>query len=201
MDNSETRKHVSENEIIIVSGLPRSGTSLMMQMLQNGGIEVVTDQVRTADPDNPRGYLEYEAVKNIGKDASWLPQTRGKAFKMISLLLYHLPPTERYRILFMERDPEEVVRSQEAMLQRRQRPAAPHAEMLESYRLHLAHLGSWLETRSEMSVLRVSYRDLIEQSVSQSEKINQFLGFRLDVAQMSAAVEPSLYRNRQYPTS
>jgi hypothetical protein len=94
MDNSETRKHVSENEIIIVSGLPRSGTSLMMQMLQNGGIEVVTDQVRTADPDNPRGYLEYEAVKNIRHDASWLPQTRGKAFKMISLLLYHLPPTE-----------------------------------------------------------------------------------------------------------
>lgn len=200
MDNSETGKPVSENEIIIVSGLPRSGTSLMMQMLQNGGIEVVTDQVRTADPDNPRGYLEYEAVKNIGNDASWLPQTRGKAFKMISLLLYRLPPTEQYRILFMERDPEEVVRSQETMLQRLQRPAAPHTEMLESFRIHLAHLGSWLETRSDMSVLRVSYRDLIGQPVIQSEKINHFLGFRLDVAQMSAAVDPSLYRNRSGQT-
>jgi hypothetical protein len=86
------------------------------------------------------------------------------------------------------------------MLQRLQRPAAPHAEMLDSYRIHLAHLGSWLETRSDMSVLRVGYRDLIEQPVIQSEKINQFLGLRLDVAQMSAAVDPSLYRNRNHPT-
>ena len=173
----------------------------MMQMLQNGGIDVVTDQVRTADPDNPRGYLEYEAVKNIRHDASWLPQTRGKAFKMISLLLYHLPPTERYRILFMERDPEEVVRSQETMLQRLKRPAAPHAEMLESCRIHLAHLSSWLETRSDMAVLRVGYRDLVEQPAVQSQRINRFLGFQLDIAQMSVPVDPTLYRNRNHSAS
>src|SRR5215510_7392515 len=100
-------------EIIIVSGLPRSGTSLMMQMLDNGGLEVVTDHIRTADTDNPKGYYEFERVKKIKRDRSWLPETRGKAFKMVSQLLYDLPPTETYRILFMERDLEETLASQE----------------------------------------------------------------------------------------
>src|SRR6266513_5601629 len=101
------------SEIIIVSGLPRSGTSLMMQMLDNGGIEVVTDNMRTADTDNPRGYYEFEKVKKIKQDVSWLPETRGKAFKMVSQLLYDLPPGERYRIIFMERDFDEMMLSQE----------------------------------------------------------------------------------------
>src|SRR5579864_8247467 len=103
-------------EIIIVSGLPRSGTSLMMQMLDNGGVEVVTDNVRTADTDNPRGYYEFEQVKTIKRDTSWLPATRGRAFKMVSQLLYDLPPSEAYRIIFMERDLEETLLSQEKML-------------------------------------------------------------------------------------
>src|SRR5438045_2458230 len=98
-----------DSEIIIVSGLPRSGTSLMMQMLENGGVDVVTDNVRTADADNPRGYYEFEPVKKIKQDTSWLPATRGKAFKMVSQLLYHLPPSERYRVLFMERDLDEML--------------------------------------------------------------------------------------------
>ena len=110
-------------EIIIVSGLPRSGTSLMMQMLASGGLKTVTDNVRTADTDNPRGYYELEKVKKIKDDASWLPETRGKAFKMVSQLLFDLPPNERYRIIFMERDLDEILVSQEAMLQRRARAA------------------------------------------------------------------------------
>src|SRR5713101_4497721 len=105
-------------EIIIVSGLPRSGTSLMMQMLENGGVEVMTDNTRTADTDNPRGYYEFEKVKKIKQDSSWLPLTRGKAFKMVSQLLYDLPPGERYRIIFMGRDLDEVLLSQEKMLER-----------------------------------------------------------------------------------
>ena len=91
-----------DSEIIIVSGLPRSGTSLMMQMLAIGGVEVLTDHIRTADPDNPRGYYEFERVKRIKQDASWLPEARGKAVKMVSQLLYDLPTGEEYRILFME---------------------------------------------------------------------------------------------------
>src|SRR5947209_5003034 len=120
-------------EIIVVSGLPRSGTSLMMQMLANGGVEVVTDGVRAADADNPRGYYEFEPVKAIRRDASWLPATRGKAFKMVSQLLYHLPPGEAYRILFMERDLEETLLSQEKMLARLGRTAAPREEMRRAY--------------------------------------------------------------------
>ncbi len=107
-----------DNEIIVVSGLPRSGTSLMMQMLDKGGIPVVTDHVRTADADNPRGYYELERVKAIKRDASWLPELEGKAVKIISQLLYELPSNHKYRVIFMERDLDEVVPSQERMLVR-----------------------------------------------------------------------------------
>src|SRR5579864_3170002 len=129
-----------DSEIIIVSGLPRSGTSLMMQMLDCGGIAVVTDNIRTADTDNPRGYYEYEQVKKIKEDNSWLPQTRGKAFKMVSQLLYELPATERYRIIFMQRDLDEMLLSQEKMLKRLNRPAAAPGDMKRFYELHLEKL-------------------------------------------------------------
>src|SRR5438270_5105425 len=125
------------SEIIIVSGLPRSGTSLMMQMLDQGGVEVLTDNIRTADTDNPRGYYEFEKVKKIKQDASWLPQTRGKAFKMVSQLLYDLPASEQYLIIFMERDLDEMLLSQEKMLERLNRPAAPREQIRQSYTLHL----------------------------------------------------------------
>src|SRR5438128_7457049 len=148
-----------DSEIIIVSGLPRSGTSLMMQMLENGGVPVVTDHIRTADTDNPRGYYEFEKVKRIKQDASWLPETRGKAFKMVSQLLYDLPPSERYRIIFMERDLDEMLFSQEKMLKRLDQPAGPHAEMKRFYTLHLARLHQWLGQQSNIEVLSVSYND------------------------------------------
>ena len=108
---SEIHNSCAASEIIVVSGLPRSGTSLMMQMLERGGVEVVTDNIRTADTDNPRGYYEFEQVKKIKGDASWLPGTRGKALKMVSQLLYELPASERYRIIFMERDLDETILS------------------------------------------------------------------------------------------
>ena len=149
-------------EIIIVSGLPRSGTSLMMQMLNAGGIEVVTDSIREADTDNPRGYLEFEQVKKIKQDQSWLPATRGKAFKMVSQLLYDLPATERYRIIFMERDLKEVLASQEKMLARLKQPIAPSQEMARAYTLHLEKLREWLARQNHMSVLGVTYQDLVE---------------------------------------
>src|SRR3954453_3930250 len=128
------------NEIVIVAGLPRSGTSLMCQMLDNGGVEVVTDRLRTPDTDNPRGYYELEKVKKIKEDASWLPEARGKAFKMVSQLLYDLPATERYRVIFMQRDLDEVLVSQEKMLERLGRPAAPREPMARAFLAHLARL-------------------------------------------------------------
>jgi hypothetical protein len=184
-------------EIIIVSGLPRSGTSLMMQMLADGGIEVVTDHVRTADADNPRGYFEYEMVKKVREDASWLPATRGKAFKMVSQLLYHLPATESYRILFMERDLDEVLASQEKMLARLGRPAAPRGDIKRAFLIHLERLREWLAQQTNMAVLHVSYNELVERPEAHLERVAAFVGADLDLERMTRCIEPALYRNRK----
>src|SRR5260370_24905550 len=147
-------------EIIVVSGLPRSGTSLMMQMLENGGVAVVTDNIRAADTDNPRGYYEFEKVKRLKQNASWLPEARGKAFKMVSQLLYDLPASEHYQIIFMERDMDEMLRSQDKMLQRLNRPAAPHVEIKRYYAGHLERLQLWVVQQPNIDVLLVNYTDL-----------------------------------------
>lgn len=186
-----------DSEIIIVSGLPRSGTSLMMQMLDQGGIEVVTDNIRTADTDNPRGYYEYEQVKKIKEDVSWLPATRGKAFKMVSQLLYHLPPGERYRIIFMERDFDEMLASQEKMLQRLGRPAAPRDQIRRAFTTHLEKLRAWLPEQKHMAVLTVSYNELLEHPFDQTQRVGTFLGGQANVEKMVKAIDPTLYRNRQ----
>jgi hypothetical protein len=183
-------------EIVIVSGLPRSGTSLMMQMLGNGGLEVVTDHLRAPDTDNPRGYFELEKVKRIKQDASWLPATRGKVFKMVSQLLYDLPPTERYRIVFMERDLDEMLASQEKMLLRLGRPSAPRDAMRRAYTVHLERLQAWLAGQDNMGVLKVRYGDILDGPAVQVERLNAFLGGLLDVAGALTALDPSLYRNR-----
>jgi Sulfotransferase family len=184
-------------EIIVVSGLPRSGTSLMMQMLDSGGIPVVTDHVRTADTDNPRGYYEFEQVKTIERDTSWLPATRGKAFKMVSQLLYHLPACEAYRILFMERNLDETLLSQEKMLERLGRSPAPREAIKRSYMMHLERLHEWLARQDNMSVHRISYNDLVQRPREQAERVREFLGNVLDVEAMVNSVDPSLYRNRK----
>jgi hypothetical protein len=189
------------SEIIIVSGLPRSGTSLMMQMLDQGGLPVVTDNIRTADTDNPRGYYEYEQVKKIKQDTSWLPTTRGKVFKMISQLLYDLPATEQYRIIFMERDMDEMLRSQDKMLERFGRKGAPHEQIKRSYTLHLDKLRDWLAQQKNILVLYVRYNELIEQPAEQAERVSTFLEGKPNVASMVQAVDPSLYRNRKTASS
>jgi hypothetical protein len=184
-------------EIIIVSGLPRSGTSLMMQMLENGGIELVTDGVRTADADNPKGYYELEKVKSIQRDASWLPATRGKAFKMVSQLLYGLPSSERYRIIFMERDFDEMLSSQERMLERLGKPAAAREQITQAFRLHLNQLHEWLQRQANVQVLRLSFNDLLAEPRWQAERVREFLGVDADIEAMAHTVDPSLYRNRK----
>jgi Sulfotransferase domain len=185
-----------ESEIIVVSGLPRSGTSLMMQMLEKGGIEIITDNQRTADTDNPRGYYELEKVKQIKRDSSWLPQARGKAIKMVSQLLYDLPSSETYRILFMERDLDEMLLSQEKMLHRLGRSAAPREDMKRAYTLHLERLHGWLRLQTHLRCLLVSYNALLERAQEQAERVHQFLGGLADIEKMVQTVDPSLYRNR-----
>jgi hypothetical protein len=185
------------SEIIVVSGLPRSGTSLMMQLLHRGGIETLTDHIRAADPDNPRGYFEFERVKKVKGDTAWLPDARGKVVKMVSQLLYDLPPTERYRVVFMERDMDEVLDSQEKMLKRLGNPAAPRDQMTRAFTLHLNRLHRWLAEQPNFAVLRVGYADVVARPEEQVARVNEFLAGRLNPAEAVGAIDPSLYRNRK----
>ncbi len=188
-------------EIIVVSGLPRSGTSLVMQMLQRGGIEVVTDGHRAADIDNPRGYFEFEGAKSIKHDSSWLPAARGKAVKLVSQLLYDLPASEFYRVLFMDRDLDEVLKSQEKMLRRLNRPTAPVEHVRRSFQVHLARLHAWLQEQPHMNVLVVPFAELMQRPQGQAARIAEFLDGRPDSAAMAAAIDRTLYRNRALPAT
>jgi len=185
------------NEIIVVSGLPRSGTSLMMQLLGAGGIDIVTDNQRVADTDNPRGYCEFERVKTLKADASWLPDIRGKVVKMVSQLLYDLPATERYKVIFMERDLDEVLSSQEKMLVRLGREAAPRDQMTRAFTLHLTKLWNWVAEQKHLDVLRVRYADVVAHPQEEASRVSGFLGGRLNVDAAVRAIDPSLYRNRK----
>jgi len=187
----------SQTEIVIVSGLPRSGTSLMMQMLDQGGIRALTDEIRAADTDNPRGYLEYERAKKTKTDPSWLPAARGKAVKMVSALLYDLPPTEKYRIIFMNRDLDEVLESQEKMLKRLGRAAAPREQLKKSFGIHLERLFQWLPTQTHLQVLQVSYNNLINDPETEVDRITSFLDEIPAREEMLTAIDPALYRNRK----
>jgi hypothetical protein len=182
-------------EIIIVSGLPRSGTSLAMQILAAGGIEVLSDGERTADQDNPRGYLEFEQVKKIKQDASWLPAARGKAVKVIAQLVYHLPATEQYRTLLMQRDLDEVLASQEKMLARLGRPAVPRERVKAAFQNEMERFGVWIGRQPNFAVLRIDYASVVADPRSWAVRIAEFLGRPLDVEAMTAAVDPALYRN------
>jgi len=184
-------------EVVVVSGLPRSGTSLMMQLLHAGGLPVLTDNVRTPDTDNPRGYFEFERVKKVKADTAWLPDARGKAVKMVSQLLLDLPETECYRVVFMDRDLDEVLDSQEKMLRRLGRPVAPRGEMARAFGLHLAYVHRWLAGQPNFAVLRVHYADVVTDPAGAVDRVNEFLGGRLDAAAARAAVDPLLYRNRK----
>lgn len=185
-----------DSEIIIVSGLPRSGTSLMMQMLHRGGLPVVIDEIRTADTDNPRGYFEFERVKQTKVDPSWIPAARGKVVKMVSSLLYDLPSTEQYRIVFMERELDEVLESQEKMLRRLNRPAAPADSMRKSFNIHLERLGRWLPQQRHMQILGVSYNRVLSDAETEVRRVAEFLDGRPSTEQMLQAIDPALYRNR-----
>lgn len=185
-----------KDEIIIVSGLPRSGTSLMMQVMDAGGIDIVTDNVRTADADNPRGYHELERVKRVKEDCSWLPEARGKAVKVVSQLLPHLPATERYRVVFMDRDLTETLDSQERMLRRLGRPTLPRTEKLPAFSLHLDRIHRWLARQPHITAIRVCYASLVEQPEVEVARVDEFLGGRLAASDAVRVVEPALYRNR-----
>lgn len=180
--------------ITIVSGLPRSGTSMMMQMLKAGGMDILTDNIRENDENNPKGYLEYESVKSLGKDNTWLINAEGKVVKIISHLLQYLPDTFTYKIIFMQRDLVEILQSQQKMLKKD--AATFPMGLAETFKKQLIKTESWLNGQPNMEVLYVNYKDIIEQPEEQSENINSFLGQDLDIKNMAQAIDRKLYRNK-----
>ncbi len=185
--------------ITIVSGLPRSGTSLMMQMLEAGGLPVLTDGVRKPDADNPRGYYELAKAKRLRTDSSWLQEAEGKVLKLIYLLLYELPPGRQYRVVFMEREIDEIIASQNAMLARlgKQGGSLSDADLKKTFLDHLMKVKAWLAGRPGFSVLYVSYNQVVSARESVIDSLRAFLGGDLDAARMAAAIAPGLYRQRR----
>lgn len=185
--------------IVVVSGLPRSGTSMSMKMLEAGGVKVVQDGIRSADEDNPKGYFEHERVKELDKggDKSWVKNARGQAIKVISYLLPHLPDDNRYQVVFVLREYAEVLASQQKMLDRRGEANATEDErMIAIYEKHLADVKRILAGRPNFEVLYTSYTDAIRDPQTVAHEINVFLGGNLDEKKMAAAVDPKLWRNR-----
>ncbi|MEY2537034.1 MAG: hypothetical protein QOG67_774 [Verrucomicrobiota bacterium] len=189
---------VESGSFTIVSGLPRSGTSLMMQMLKAGGIEVMTDNERVADEDNPDGYFEWEEIKRVGENPDLLASARDKTIKVISALIPALPPTNQYRVIFMDRPIAEVVASQRKMIDRRRMRGAnlPPAKLAATLERHRSSILRGMKSSPNFEVLEVSYPELVNEPAPWAEKIDAFLGGDLDTEAMAACVKPAFHRNR-----
>ncbi len=184
--------------ITIVSGLPRSGTSMMMKMLEAGGMEAVVDHIRKPDEDNPAGYYEFEKVKKIKEDTSWLERIKGRAVKMISMLLYDLPSNNYYKIIFMKRNMQEILASQRTMLNRRGvKDKKSDEDMERFFNKHLNDIHKWIKDQPNIDVLYVDYNDTIKDPLKSVQRVNEFLGNTLDAGKMATAIDKLLYRNRR----
>ena len=195
-------KEEAPDPIIVVSGLPRSGTSMMMGMLEAGGLELVVDGIRAADEDNPRGYYELERVKDLAKaeDKSWLVTLQGKGVKVISLLLQHLPEAYNYKIIFMRRSIAEVLDSQSKMLERRGESQSGQSgltdeDMASIFAQHLTKVEALVARRPRCEVLYVDYRGALDSPATVAEQVDKFLGKGLDVEKMAGVVDKSLYHS------
>jgi len=184
--------------IVIVSGVPRSGTSLAMQMLDAGGLPVLSDGLRAADTDNPRGYYEWERTKGLAQQPNIIAEAEGRAVKVISSLLLALPQGHDYRVILMLRPLDEVLASQTVMLRNRGTggpPLAP-AAMLAALQAHLAQVNAWLRGRLDLAVFRMSFHDLLADPPGQAERMTRFVGLPLDVEAMARQVDASLHHQR-----
>jgi Sulfotransferase domain len=187
--------------VVIVSGLPRSGTSMLMQMLAAGGVPILTDGLRAADDDNPRGYLEYEPVRKLEQDASWLKEAKGKAVKIVSPLLGALPADLPCRVILIERDLDEILDSQAQMLIRRKVDLPDTTERRErlkaAFAKSLEQTKAMLNARPNTGLLLLDRREVLRDPAATAAKINEFLGGDLDTTKMAAEVDPTLHRQRR----
>lgn len=187
-------------EVLVVSGLPRSGTSMMMRMLDAAGVPILTDHERTADEDNPKGYYEHERVKDLENetDKSWVSAGRGKVVKVISMLLKDLPDENFYRVIFMRRHLDEIVASQNKMLERRGEDNTMDDQKTKDYYLrHLVQVKFLVRNRANIEMVEASYREALDSPLQFARRIDDFVGGGLDTEAMAAVVDPQLYRNRK----
>jgi hypothetical protein len=184
--------------ITIVSGLPRSGTSLMMQMLVAGGMSPLSDGEQQADTDNPRGYLEWERIKQLPNDPGCIAEAEGKVVKVISRLLPSLPAGHEYRVVFMQRPLPEVIASQDRMLRRRgtYKEGADPAAISAAFEKHLREVYAWLDSKTYVKTLRIPYHGVLSQPKEIGKQVTEFLQIDLNINAMNGCVDASLYRNR-----
>jgi predicted AlkP superfamily phosphohydrolase/phosphomutase/tetratricopeptide (TPR) repeat protein len=196
MEHDEFVKNNIRGEVIVVSGLPRSGTSMMMQMIAAGGVQVLTDEQRASDHSNPKGYMEFEPVKGIHKDNRWVGQATGKAIKVVAPLLHHLPDNFDYKIIFMVRDMDEVLISQQKMLGKPVHKDALPLPLFMAFEKQLEKSKVWLDSQPYIKTLYINYTDAINSPEETAESIESFLNRELDVHKMASAVDGNLYRNK-----
>lgn len=185
--------------ITVVSGLPRSGTSLMMQLLVAAGRAALTDAQRIPDADNPLGYYEFAKTLGLARDVSWVPDARGKVVKIVAQLLPYLPGNEHYQVIFMERKLDEVIASQRAMLFRQGRTGAAldEQQLAETYRAQLERVRRQMARRPHLRTLAVNYNHLLAEPAAGAEQLARFLGAPFDVVAAVAAVRPELRRQKR----
>ena len=191
----ETKDH-----IIVVSGLPRSGTSMMMKMLEAGGLSILTDNLREADANNPKGYYEFERVKELPNgDYGWIPEAGGKVVKIVTGLIMHLPSETRFKVIFMQRAMKEVLSSQKKMLGRlgKADDKVEDEKMKKIYQEHLKQVNAWIARQPNIEVLYVNYNTMLGSPLESLQKIKEFLGGDMDVTVMAAVVDRELYRERK----
>ncbi len=194
LNNDKKDYKYKKDQIVIVSGLPRSGTSLMMQMLAKGGVDILTDENRKADDSNPKGYYEYDPVMSIHKDNSWLDKAQNKGLKVVAPLLKYLSPKYRYKIIFMTRDLNEVVKSQQIM--RRKDPEALPVTLFETYKKILKGVKVWDINEPGVELIYIDYKDVLSNTQEIIQKVTSFIGVEMDKEKMAKCIDKSLHRNK-----
>lgn len=199
--DAEVPEDHADLEMVVVTGLPRSGTSMVMQMLRAGGVRPFTDGARDADANNPRGYFEHDRVRALPHDTGWLADADGLAVKVVAPLATMLPAGPQYHVIWVERDLDEVIRSQATMLEREDRPVVDEATLREVYSQHLGRTGAWTRDAPRARGLKLRHAAVLADPVAAAERVAAFLdgagvlaGRSFDVAAAAAAVDPSLYR-------
>lgn len=184
-----------KDQIVVVSGLPRSGTSMMMQMLQAGGIEVLSDGNRKADQSNPRGYLEYDPVMSIHKDNSWLHLGQNKVVKVVAPLLKFLSPKYRYKVIFMQRDLTEIIQSQQKMKGKNIENLP--IRLFDAFKKQLHQVETWKNKEPTVELLSINYKeDVLENTDTAIQKVEDFIGLKLNKKTMKGCIDKSLYHNK-----